>query len=342
MGMRCKWKVESRKVKGKKFLWPGNVVALLLFLGVLSACSSVEPSREDKTIETIQDVKVGFAQMENNGPWRVAETNSIISEAELRGVDLVYTDAKGSVDKQISDVGWLLEQGIDYLLLAPKTYEPLAEALDMAKEAGVPVILIDRSAKGVPGIDYLTILISDNVWEAKMAGWLMAEATEENARIIELTGTLGASSTEERSRGFKSVIDRYIHMEIVASESADFARAEAKKVMENLIREYKDDFDAVYAQNDEMAIGAIMALKAAGIEPGKDVTVISIDGEKDALKAIMTGDLYATIECTPFFGPIAFDIIEKHIAGEEIEFLYINEDRVFTKENAADHIDEAF
>lgn len=331
-----------RSDKNREKRWLSTIGFLLLSLGLWSGCVTGEKQMPVKTIESIRDIKVGFSQMENNGPWRVAETNSIMSEAKERGVELYYTDAKGSVDKQVTDVAYLLEQDIDYLLLAPKTYEDLSEALAMAKAEGVPVILIDRSAKGVPGVDFLTILISDNVWEAQQAGWLMADATDEKARIVELKGTKGASSTEERSRGFNSIIDRHLYMEVVVSEYADFERAEGKKVMENIIREHKDDFNAVYAQNDEMAIGAIMALKAAGIEPGKDVTVISIDGEKDALKAILTGDLYATIECTPFFGPIAFDIIEKHIKGESIDYIYINEDRIFTKDNAADYIDEAF
>ena len=317
------------------------LMGLMLVTG-LTGCAGSGEKEPPKTIVSLRDVKVGFSQMENNGPWRVAETNSIMSEAKDRGVELVYTDAKGSVEKQITDVAYLLEQDIDYLLLAPKTYEDLSEALALAKAKGVPVILIDRSAKGVPGVDFLTILISDNVWEAKQAGWLMADATGERAKIIELKGTKGASSTEERTRGFNSIIDRHPFMEVIASEFADFERAEGKKVMENIIRENKGEFNAVYAQNDEMAIGAIMALKAAGIEPGIDVTVISIDGEKDALKAILTGDLHASIECTPFFGPIAFDIIDKHIKGEHIEFIYINEDRIFTKDNAAEFIDEAF
>lgn len=328
--------------RNKRNQWAKRLSVFMLALVLLSGCGGEVESPTPKVITSIRDVKVGFSQMENNGPWRVAETNSIMSEAEERGVELVYTDAKGSVEKQVTDVAYLLEQGIDYLLLAPKTYEDLSEALAMAKEKEVPVILIDRSAKGVPGIDFLTILISDNVWEANQAGWLMADATDEKAKIVELKGTKGASSTEERSRGFNSIIDRHMFMDVIASEYADFERAEGKKVMENIIREHKDEFNAVYAHNDEMAIGAIMALKAAGIEPGKEVTVISIDGEKDALKAILTGDLYASIECTPFFGPIAFDIIEKHIKGEVIDYIYINSDRIFTKENAADHIDEAF
>lgn len=318
------------------------VIMLIACVLLITACSD-ESAKDNvkKNIESIRDVKVGFSQMENNGPWRIAETNSIMAAAERRDVELLYTDAKGSVDQQLKDVSYLLGQGIDYLILAPKKYDELGEALQMAKEAEVEVILIDRSCAGEPGVDYLTLIMSDHIWESERAGLLMVEATGGEARIVELTGTEGSSSATMRSTGFGHIIDEYPDIEIIVSESADFFRAEGKRVMENIIREY-DDFDAVYAHNDEMAIGAIMALKSAGIEPGEDVVVISMDGERDALKAILAGDLYASIECTPYFGPIVFDKIERHIAGEEILPLYTNEDRIFTIENAEEHIDDAF
>lgn len=320
-----------------------SLVLLLIILGgIMTSRIGLEQSHNNNRIVTIEGLKVGFSQMENNGPWRVAETNSILLEAEKRGIELIYRDADGVVEQQIEDVKYLLEQDIDYLLLAPKKYQELGEALQLAKAKNVEVILIDRSAKGVAGEDYLTLLISDNIWEAEQAGKLVAEATGGVANIVELTGTLGSSSAAERTLGFKQIINQYPEMNIIVSESADFFRAEGKKVMELIIREHKDEMTVVYAHNDEMAIGAIIALKAAGIEPGEDVLIVSIDGEKDALKAIIADDLYASIECTPYFGPIVFDVIEQHINGEPIELIYINDDRVFTKENALDYIDKAF
>lgn len=315
----------------------------LIVCCLLVGCTNQTPEdKQEKIITSIEDVKVGFSQMENNGPWRVAETNSIMAEAEFYGVELVYTDAKGSVTQQIEDVRYLVTQDIDYLLLAPKKYDEYEEALLIAKEAEVKVILVDRSCKGIPGEDYLTLINSDHIWESERAGELLAEKMNYRAKIVELSGTEGSSSAIERSLGFRHIIDQYTEMEIVISESADFNRAEGKRVMANIIREYKDEITAIYAHNDEMAIGAIMALKAAGIEPGEDVIVISMDGEKDALKAIISKDLYATVECTPYLGPTAFDVINKDVQGLEIEQHFMNEDRIFTIDNAAEYIDIAF
>ncbi len=292
-------------------------------------------SAEKKTLKTI---KVGFSQMENNGPWRIAETNSVKGEAEKRGVQLVYTDAQSDTAKQVSDVEDLIAQGVDYIILAPREYEGLAPALQSAKDAGIPVILIDREAKG----EYLTLVVSDFIWEGQQAAVLLAEKTGGKANIVELTGTAGSSVAIDRANGFAEILKGYPDMKIISSQSADFSRAEGQKVMENIIQAKGKEITAVYAHNDEMAIGAIQALKAAGMQPGKDVLVISIDGQKDALKSIISGELFASIECSPFFGPIAFDIIERHLAGDEVEKKIINEDRIFTGENAEKFVDSAY
>lgn len=134
-------------------------------------------------------VTVGFSQMEYNNPWRIAETNSIKEAAAKKGYRLIYTDAKGQVSKQIEDVKYLIAQKVSILILAPREYEGLAPALQIAKKAGVPVILIDREAKGVPGVDYLTFIASDFIWEGEQAATWLVKATKGRANIVELTGT---------------------------------------------------------------------------------------------------------------------------------------------------------
>ncbi len=312
------------------------MIVILLMIGCNRRNLKEEYTSEDKGIV------VGFSQMENNSPWRIAETNSIRSEAEKRGIELIFTDAQANVEKQISDVQYLIEQKVDYIILAPKLYDELGEALQLSKDAGIPVILLDRKAKGEAGKDYLTLIASDFIWQSQQAGKLLAEATSGRANIVELTGTVGSSVAIERSKGFKDIIDQYEEMTVIASQSADFTRVDAKKVMGSIIRERGKEITAVYAHNDEMAIGAIIALKGAGINPGKDIIIVSIDGERDALKAIIANDLYATIECNPFMGAITFDVIERHLAGEKIEPFIIIKDRIFTKQNAIEHVDSAF
>jgi len=320
------------------------VVAIMMFS--LAACS--QPAQQpagDPAAQPAPEAKklrVGFSQMENNNPWRIAETNSIKEEAAKRGIELVYTDAQGQTAKQVSDVEDLIAQKVDYILLAPREFEGLAPALQSAKAAGIPVILIDRAAAGEAGVDYVTLIASDFILEGKQAGEWLAKATNGKANIVELTGTTGSSVAKDRADGFAEAIKAYPDMKIIASQTGDFARANGQKVMENIIQAKGKDITAVYAHNDEMAIGAIQALKAAGMTPGKDVTIISIDGSKDALKAIIAGELGATVECNPRFGPSAFDVIEKHQKGESIPTSIVNPDKFFDKDNAAQFVDSSY
>jgi len=332
-----------------------KVLALLvamIMVFALAACGQTAKQEDTKTAETkaaepakteeTKKIKVGFSQMENNGPWRIAETNSIKEEAKKRGIDLVYTDAQGQTAKQVSDVEDMIAQKVDYILLAPREFEGLAPALQSAKAAGIPVILIDRAAAGTAGEDYVTLIASDFILEGKQAGEWLAKVTSGKAGIVELTGTTGSSVAKDRSDGFKAAIAASPDMKIIASQTGDFARANGQKVMENIIQAKGKEITAVYAHNDEMAIGAIQALKAAGMKPGVDVTVISIDGEKDALKAIIAGELGASVECNPGFGPSAFDVVEKLQKGEKVETKIINPDRFYDKDNASQFVDSAY
>lgn len=305
----------------------------------VKAAAKTETKAEAKTEKKL---KVGFSQMENNGPWRIAETNSIKDEAKKRGIELVYTDAQSQTAKQVSDVEDMIAQKVDYILLAPREFEGLAPALQSAKKAGIPVILIDRAAAGKAGEDYVTLIASDFVLEGKQAGEWLAKKMNGKANIVELTGTTGSSVAKDRSDGFKEAIKASADMKIIASQTGDFARANGQKVMENIIQAKGKSINAVYAHNDEMAIGAIQALKAAGMTPGKDVVLISIDGEKDALKAIIAGELGASVECNPRFGPSAFDVVAKLIKGEKVPEKIVNPDQFFDNANAAANVDAAY
>jgi ABC-type sugar transport system substrate-binding protein len=290
---------------------------------------------------TLEEAKVGFSQMENNNPWRIAETQSMKAEAEERGVDYIATDAQSSTPKQVSDAEDMIAQGVDILIIAPREFEGLAPALDAANKADVPVFLVDREAKGEPCEEYITFIGSNFIEQGERAGEWLAEATGGEAKIAELEGTSGASVTNDRAEGFRNAIEGESGMEIVASQSGDFTRAGGQQVMEQLIQA-NPEINAVYAHNDEMAIGAIQALKDAGREPGEDVTIVSVDGTRDALQAIIDGDLGATVESNPRFGPLTFETIEKFLAGEPIPQKIILEDRFFDESNAEEFIDSAY
>jgi galactofuranose transport system substrate-binding protein len=288
--------------------------------------------------------KVGFSQVETNNPWRIAQTESMKAEAARLGHELVYTDAGGSEAKQIADIESMIAQKVDLIFMAPRSEKPLAEAALKAKAACIPVIMLDRDVDhsiAAPGKDYVTMIGSDFVKEGEMAAEWLAKAMNQKATIIELEGTVGSSPAIDRKKGFDETIKNYPDMKIVASQTGDFARDKGRQVAETLLQAHPDA-TAIYAHNDEMAIGAIAALEAAGKVPGKDVIVVSIDGTKDAAQAIIDGKMGATVECNPKFGPKAFETMVKYANGETFPPKIVNPDRFFDISNAAAYLPEAY
>lgn len=288
--------------------------------------------------------KVGFAQTESNNPWRIAQTESMKAQAQKEGWQLVYTDAAGSAAKQVADVNSMIAQGVDLIFLAPREEKPLIPAVMAAKKAGIPVILLDRSVDpslAKPGVDYVTFIGSDFVDEGKRAAEALIKAVNGKAKIIQLEGTTGSSPANDRAKGFKDAIKGHPDMQIIASQSGDFARDKGRQVAETLLQAHPDA-TAIYAHNDEMAIGAIAALEAAGKKPGKDVLVVSVDGERDGLQAIIDGKMLATVECNPKFGPKAFETAKRYAAGETIEPWVINPDRFYDASNAKEMIADSY
>ncbi len=215
------------------------------------------------TLEKKDSYKVGFAQTESNNPWRIAETKSMQDIAESCGWQLVYTDAAGSAAKQVADVDSMIAQGVDVIFLPPREEQPLLPAVMRAKQAGIPVFLIDRSVDpnvAKPGEDYVTFIGSDFVDQGRRAAEWLVEATGGKGTIIELEGTTGSSPANDRKKGFDDVIAQHPEMKIVASQTGDFARDKGRTVMETLLQAHPDA-TAVYAHNDEMAIGAIRRSK---------------------------------------------------------------------------------
>ncbi len=310
-----------------------SAVASLVYAGGL-------PPLEQKDSYT-----VGFPQMESNNPWRIAQTKSFQDTAESCGWNLITTDAAGSAAKQVADVDSMIAQGIEVLFLPPREEKPLLPAVMKARAAGIPTFLIDRSVDpsvAQAGDEYVSFLGSDFIEQGRrVAEWTLANFSGEQGIIVELEGTTGSSPANDRRKGFDDLMAKHDNMTIVASQSGDFARDKGRQVMETLLQAHPN-VNIVYAHNDEMAIGAIQALELAGRQPGKDVLVVSIDGTRDALQAIIDGKMGVTVESSPFFGPLACEVMKRYAAGETIETWVQVQDRIFTAENAADHVDEAY
>ena len=316
----------------------GAGAAAFTSFGLRAAYADLPPLAKKDTY------KVGFAQTESNNPWRLAQTKSMQDEAAARGWQLVYTDAAGSAAKQVADVRSMIAQGVDVILLSPREEKPLIPAVMEAKKAGIPMILIDRNvdaSMATGGVDYAAFIGSDFVKEGNMAAEVLTAFMKGEAKIIQLEGSTGSSPANDRVSGFADYIKDHPGMQIIASQSGDFARDKGRQVFETLYQAHPDA-TALYSHNDEMTMGAIAAMEAAGKVPGKDLIIASIDGTKDATQAILDGKVLVVIECNPKFGPAAFDAIVRLGNGETLEPKLVNKDRIFTIENAAEYMPEAY
>jgi len=292
---------------------------------------------------------VGFSQVGSTNPWRLGETKSMQDEATKRGYKLIMTDANEDTAKQLADIDSILAQKPDIMIFPPRVSDALAPKVLEIKEAGIPVILIDRDVDhnvAKPGVDYVTFIGSDFVQQGMKAAEWLTKATNGQAKIIELEGTTGADPATLRKQGFDDFLKGTFKgtptaggaqsgMEIIASQDGDFQRQKGQDVMATLLQAHPE-VTAVYAHNDEMAIGAIAALEAAGRKPGQDVILVSIDGENAAMDAIVAGKLGASVESSPFFGPIAYETMMKYVNGEDLPDWVVVQDRFFDSSNAKD------
>jgi ribose transport system substrate-binding protein len=292
----------------------------------------------------LKNAVVGFSQSEKEAnPFRIAETQSIKDEAAKAGVKkLLTTNAQSQLSKQISDIQDMLAQGAQLLIVAPLNSDGLEPALKAAAAKHVPVITVDRKINATACKDYLTFLGSDFVEQGKRAADAMINVTGGKGKVAILLGASGNNVTTDRTKGFVDQIRaKAPGLQIVAQQTGEFARDKGQQVMEQLIQS-KPDITAVYAENDEMGLGAITALKGAGKKPGKDIKVISIDGTRNAVQALANGEYNGVIESNPRFGPLAFATARKFFAGESIPENVIISDRAYDAANAKSSLGGAY
>jgi ribose transport system substrate-binding protein len=313
------------------------LLAGLLLVSMVSAGGQKAASDSGKIV-------VAFSQMEMNNAWRVAETASIRAEAQKRGIELIYTDAQGDTAKQVSDVEDIIARKPNVILLAPREYEGLAPALAAAKRAGIPLILIDRDAQGEPGVDYASLISANFVWEGQQCAQVLVKrfGTSQEVNIVQITGTPGSSVAIDRQKGFEDELAKYPNFKIIATQNGEFTRSIAQNVMANVVQSQGGRISAVYGHDDECAIGAIQALKAAGYKPGADIAVVGVGGFKDAALLIQQNEMDATVLCSPFFGPTSFDAVEKLVRGETLPTFIQNPGRVIDKSNVDAYMPDSF
>jgi len=291
----------------------------------------------------VQDHKpltVGFSQIGAESAWRTAETESIRAEAEKRGIDLKMSDAQQKQENQIAALRTFIARRVDAIILAPVVSTGWEPVLRAAKQSHIPVILVDRGIKVSDESLYTTLIASDFVAEGRMAGEWLAKKTNGKCNIVELQGTTGSAPATDRRVGFAEVLAKHPEMKIIKSQSGDFTRAKGKEAMEAFLKAEGKNINAVYAHNDDMALGAIQAIEEAGLKPGTDVLIVSIDGVKGAFQAMIDGKLNCTVECNPLLGPAAFDAVEAAVANKDLPKKTIVKDQLFEQSQAKELIDQ--
>lgn len=279
---------------------------------------------------------VGFAQIGQESGWRDGETNDIqwYAAQHTDTIDLVFADAQQKQENQIKAIRNFIDMGVDVIAFPPVVETGWEAVLTECKEAGIPVILVDRGVDESCADLYATQISSDFIWEGAQAADMVGELLGGSGKVVELEGTVGASAANERKQGFDDELAaKYPDIEIVASQTGDFTRALGKEVMESFLKSY-DDIDAVFAHNDDMALGAIEAIKEAGLKPGVDIKVVGCDGVKAAFEAMVAGEMNGTVECNPCLAEQVFDAAAKLKAGETLDKWIVSNDGVYTQEDA--------
>lgn len=293
------------------------------------------PAAKKATKPDGSPIVVGFSQIGAESGWRMANTMSIQDEAKKRGIDLKFSDAQGKQENQIKALHSFVAQGVDVIMFSPVVESGWGPVLKEIKKAKIPVIVSDRRPDADPSL-YVTFIGSDFIQEGQRAGEWMAKKMGGKANIAELQGTVGSAPANDRFKGFRQAISKYPGMKIVISQSGDFKRSNGKEAMEAFLKSPQGkNINALYAHNDDMAIGAIQAIKQAGRKPGKDIVIVSIDGVKDAFVAMKNGELNCSVECNPLIGPILFDTVESVMAKKPVKPRIVTHDDLYDETNAA-------
>jgi simple sugar transport system substrate-binding protein len=307
-----------------------NPPVLKLLCAGLAVAAAVFASAADK-----KPLKVGFAQTGAESAWRTANSESMKSEAVARGIELKFSDGQGKQENQIRAVRSFITQHVDAIVLAPLVETGWDPVLREAKRAGIPVIITDRTIQTADESLYTCFIGSDFSEEGHMAADWLAKKVNGTGRIVELQGTPGSAPANDRRKAFAEGIAKYPGLKIIDSQSGDFRRTGGKEVMEAFIKKHGREIDILYAHNDDMALGAVQAIEEAGLKPGKDIIIVSIDAVREGVQAVVDGKINCVVECNPLFGPKVYDTVTKVLAGGKVERKSFNKDELFDATNAA-------
>jgi simple sugar transport system substrate-binding protein len=322
----------------KKLLYRLLAVGMLASL-VLTACGApaateapAQPAASGQ--KTYADMTLCYPQLGAESDWRTANTASFKQTAEELGAKLIFSDAQQKQENQISAMRACIQQGVNVIALPPVVEDGWEAALTEAKNAGIPVIIVDRSVSADKSL-YAAHIGSDMKLEGQRSAEEFNKKFPDGAKILELSGTTGSGAAVGRAEGLRSKLNPNI--EVIDSQTGNFTRAEAVPVMQAFLQKYKpgEDFQGIFIHNDDMGIGAIEALKAAGVKPG-DLFIVSVDGTRGGFQAMVDGWFQADVECNPLLGPQVFEMALKLMNGEPIEAETLTNETVYYPDKAAE------
>jgi ABC-type sugar transport system substrate-binding protein len=309
-----------------------RILQLLWLAALLAGCSSAE--------EEDQRIVLGFSQIGAESAWRKANTESIKSAAATSNIKLLFSDAQQKQENQIAAIRSFIEQKVDVIAFAPVVSTGWEPVLNEAKAAGIPVILTDRAVTADPSL-YAGFLGSDFVEEGrKAARWLVDDLGDSpgDVHVVQLEGTTGSAPAHDRRKGFEEILAQHPRFKIIQSRVGDFSPEGGSSAMQSILAAETRPIHAVYAHNDDMALGAIQALDKHGLKPGKDVRIVSIDAVRAAFEAMIAGRLNATVECNPLMGPQLMTSVTEVVAGRPIAKRIVVDEAVFTQDTARQFI----
>jgi simple sugar transport system substrate-binding protein len=334
-------------MKMKKVL--ALVLCFMMVFIMVTACGKKEDQETSSKSEKSSDgdsgaaddtITIGFSQVGAESDWRVANTESMKSAlSEENGFKLIFADAQQKQENQIKAVRDFISQEVDVIAIAPVTETGWETVLGEAKDAGIPVIIVDRMID-VSDDSLYSCWVGSNFEQEGIdaANWLVEYMKQqgkdsEEQNVVVLQGTIGSSAEIGRTKGFDDTIAKNSNYKVLAEQTGEFTQAKGQEVMESFLKQF-DDIDVVIAQNDNMAFGAIDALKAAGKDPANDVVIVSFDAVKAAFESMIAGDMNVSVECNPLHGPRVAELAKKLMNGEEVEKIQYVEEKVYPADTA--------
>jgi galactofuranose transport system substrate-binding protein len=302
----------------------------------LTACGGGGKESASNDESGSHKITLGFSQVGSESGWRAANTKSIQDSAKDADIELKFDSANQKQEAQFAAIRSYIQAKVDVIAFSPAVVSGWDPILKEAKDANIPVVVTDRTIDSQDKSLYRTFIGSDFTTEGKKAGdWLVKEyaGRADPVSIVELEGTVGAAPTNDRKKGFADAIATDSKFKVVVSRTADFTREKGKEAMTEILKT-NPHFDVLFAQNDDMGIGAIEALEAAGLKPGIDVKIITVDAIHDGMEALAAGKLNFIVECSPLLGAQLMDLVKRLKNGESVPPVVVTEETTFTPEQA--------